>query len=127
MCYIVRQYDRRISMAQTMRLLPSNINGMAFKTDDGTTFKVVEGEYFPRQSVGRQHNRYLDSLRPGLLVSVSFHGQPVPVVTVNGGVVRLAKIELDEGEVHDGARIISGLLGVMETRQPMGLYPSRPS
>lgn len=101
--------------------LPSDLDGYDFKTDDGVKFTVVEGEYFPQGCIAQQHNSYLDALRVGLLVSVSFRGHPVPVIKVNGGVVRLKKVEA-KGETTTGSREISTLLGVLETRQPMGLY-----
>lgn len=104
-----------------LKTLPNDIDGESFKTDYGKKFKVLKGDYFPKNSIGIQHNKYLNSLRQGLLVSVSFHGQPVPVVTVDKGVVRLVEVEAG-GEVVKGSSVISKLLGLTETRQPMGLY-----
>lgn len=101
--------------------LPSKIDGMSFVTDFGTNFRVVKGEYFPQVSIGRTNNKYLGNLRQGLLVAVSFYGKPVSVITVNGGVIRLDKVNV-EGVDLNTAVAISEALKNTETRQPMGLY-----
>src|SRR3989344_5905285 len=97
------------------------LKGQTFRTDEGVRFKVLEGDYFSPGRIGKAHSRYLHSLRGGLLVSVSFRGYPVPVITVSSGVVRLVEVELN-GTTHKGSAAISKLLGVSETRQPMGLF-----
>ncbi len=101
--------------------LPKNIEGKSFKTDEGVRFRVVKGDHFSRNSIGRQHHKYLNSLRPGLLVSTSFYGQPVPLIVVNDGVVRLVAVETVDGQL-EGSLAISKHLKVLETRQPVGLY-----
>jgi hypothetical protein len=108
-------------MSKTLNRLPSDINGRRFKTDEGVKFEVHEGDYFSDRRIGRQHSKYLGGLRVGLLVSVSFYGKPVPLVTVDGGVVKLDKVEVD-GALLDSAAAISKKLGLTETRQPVGLY-----
>ena len=105
----------------TLKTLPNDITGQGFKTDEGKKFKVLKGDYFSQNSIGKQHQKYLSSLREGLLVSVSFYGQPVPVVTVDRGVIRLVEVEI-AGETVKGSSVISKYLGVTETKQPMGLY-----
>ncbi len=108
-------------MTKAIKALPADITGRRFKTDEGKKFTVVEGDYFSERSISRQHRKYLSHLQTGLLVSVSFYGQPVPLVVVDGGVIRLAVIQTDEKTLNHSAEI-SKLLGVEETRQPMGLY-----
>lgn len=107
--------------AKTLNRLPKDIDGKKFKTDEGVKFEVHYGDYFPDRSISRQHSKYLGGLRTGLLVSVSFYGQPVPLVTVDGGVVKLAKVEIG-GKLLESAAAISKKLGLTETRQPVGLY-----
>lgn len=94
----------------------------SFRTDEGISFTILETEHFPKQSIATQHRKYLSDLRPGLLVSVSFYGQPVPLITVDGGVVRLVKVECG-GETLGESLVISKALQVTKTRQPMGLSP----
>ncbi len=101
--------------------LSKQITGISFQTDEGVRFKVLEGEFFSSASVARQHRKYLGDLRQGLLVAVSFFGTRTPVITVKGGVVKLAKVELS-GMSLERAGVISQGLGLSETRQPLGLY-----
>lgn len=108
-------------MAHAIKALPIDLSGRRFKTDEGKRFKVIEGEYFPEHSISRQHSKYLAHLRVGLLVSVSFYGQPVPLIVVDGGVVRLVVVQANK-KVLGRSSDISKLLGIEETRQPMGLY-----
>lgn len=110
-------------MAQKAKLetLPSDVDGMSFVTDLQTNFLVIKGEYFPQGSIGKTNNKYLGNLRQGLLVSVSFYGKPVSVITVAGGVVRLDKVSVKGAELS-AAVAISEALKNTETRQPMGLY-----
>ena len=107
-------------MADMLQTLSGDLDGKTFATHSGVRFRVVKGEHYPEGSIAQQHNRYLNSLPPGLLVSASFHAQPVPVITLGGGVVRLVEVEID-GVTVTGAREISTRLGVQETRQPVGL------
>ena len=109
-------------MTKAIKALPADITGRRFKTDEGKKFTVVEGDYFSERSISNQHRKYLSHLQTGLLVSVSFYGQPVPLVVVDGGVVRLVSIQQKDDETLQGSSIISKLLGVEETRQPIGLY-----
>ncbi len=97
-----------------------NCVGVTFRTQGGTVFKVLQAEYFPRERIANQHRWYLSGLGNSLLVSVSFYGQPVPLITVDEGVVRLIQIEC-EGEVLKTALVISKVLGVTVTRQPARL------
>lgn len=108
-------------MPKRLASLPQRLDGAAFTTDDGRRFQVVQGQFFATSNHSEPHNAYLDTLRPGLLVSVPYHGHPVPLITVDGGVVRLASVEV-EGAREKGARRISTLLGVVDPKQPMGLY-----
>jgi hypothetical protein len=101
---------------------PQNIVGKRFRTDDGKTFTVLEGECFLQRAVARQHRRYLSDLREGLLVSVSFYGQPVPLITLDDGVVRLVEVECGE-ETLKTSLVISKALGLVTTRQPKRLSP----
>lgn len=108
-------------MPPVLKELPQQLSGTKFRTDEGVTFKVIDGEFFSANSVARQHRRYLGDLRQGLLVAVSFHGTRVPVITVKGGVVKLSQVEL-KGSTLEQAGKISKSLGLTETRQPLGLY-----
>lgn len=123
-CYNINQLIRRFNFNEgrgAMITLSNNLKGCSFKTDDGVKFTVVEQDYFSEKSIGRQHKKYLSALRPGFLVAVSFYGQPVPVVAVEGGVVKLVKVEIED-ETLENALAISRRLGVARTRQPMRLY-----
>lgn len=97
-----------------------------FVTDDKVRFTVLDGEYYSQSEIAQQHRKYCSSLRDGILVSLSFRGHAVPVVKVADGVVRLTRVLLcdTEKEVGDTASEVSKVLGVAETRQPMGLYSS---
>ena len=98
-------------------LFVKDVSGKSFKTTAGVMFKVMSAEYFPQESIAQQHNRYLSFLRAGLLVSVSFHGYPVPLITVERGVFRLIGIKIG-GEIIIGSLPISTALGITKTRQP---------
>ncbi|OHA15447.1 MAG: hypothetical protein A3H57_02740 [Candidatus Taylorbacteria bacterium RIFCSPLOWO2_02_FULL_43_11] len=101
--------------------LPPDISGLSFCIQGGETFKVLRGQYFSDQNISGQHRRYLGGLREGLLVSVSFYGQPVPLITVKGGVVRLIEIEIDS-TLFKGSHEISQKLKVTKTRFPIALF-----
>ena len=100
--------------------LPSDLTDRRFKIRGGKSFTVVKGEHFPEKDIGRQHQKYLSSLKVGLLVSVSFRGHPVPLVVVSDGVVRLVSIKMGR-ETLEGSAVISDALGVEETRSPFAL------
>lgn len=108
-------------MTKSVKRLTADLKDKRFKTDEGTVFTIREGEYFTDGEISRQHRRYLTQLKTGLLVSVSFYGQPVPLVVVEDGVVRLVSIETGD-EILDTSSAISEMLGVKETRQPVGLF-----
>lgn len=103
-------------------IFPTDITGRIFSTNGGTTFKVLAGEHFPSRGIGKQHSKYLSDLRAGLLVSVSFYGQPVPLITVGDGVVRLKEIECN-GAILSNALAISQILKITKTREPVALSP----
>ena len=46
----------------TLKTLPNDITGQGFKTDEGKKFKVLKGDYFSQNSIGKQHQKYLNSL-----------------------------------------------------------------
>jgi len=104
-----------------LEVLPSNIDGQGFVTDIGTNFQVIKGEYYSQSLIGKANNKYLGNLRQGLLVSVSFYGNPVSVITVYGGVVRLVEVNVEGVELNTAVAISEALKNI-ETRQPMGLY-----
>jgi hypothetical protein len=104
-----------------LELLSNSIDGQRFVTDFGTNFRVLKGEYFSQESIGNSNKKYLNNLRQGLLVSVSFYGRPVSLITVSGGVVRLDEVNV-EGVDLKTATAISQALKNTETRQPIGLY-----
>lgn len=110
-------------MAKILNVLPKNIDGKDFKTDDGIRFSVLEGEYFPQDSIARTNNKYCSTLRQGLLVALSFHGKPVSVITVDGGVVRLASVKVQDEEINTAVAISEALKNT-QTRKPLGLYPA---
>lgn len=101
--------------------LPSDLGGKRFKIRGGKSFTVVEGEHFPEQDIGKQHAKYLRTLKVGLLVSVSFRGHPVPLVVVSDGVVRLISIITGRGKTVAGSTAIAEELGIEETRSPLAL------
>lgn len=101
--------------------LPKDLSGRRFQTDEGVKFRIRGGKFFPDRTIGQQHARYLSTVRVGLLVSVSFHGHPVSLITVDGGVVRLTGVEINK-ELIEGSTTISKKLRVTQTRQPVGLY-----
>lgn len=95
-----------------------------FVTDGNVLFTVIKSEHYPQSAIARQHQKYTSALREGILVSLSFRGKPVPVIKVSDGVVRLKRVmqcetELDYG---DTSTELSTFLGVIETRQPVGLH-----
>jgi hypothetical protein len=104
-----------------IKRLSPDLNGKTFKISGGKKFTVVEGEHYPPRSISKQHHEYLDGLPVGQLVSVAFYGQPVPLVVVNDGVVRLAEITTGRGEAVKGSLAISRALGLEETRSPFAL------
>ena len=95
--------------------------GKTFKTDMGMTFIVIEDEFWPAGEHDKTNGRYLDSLKPGLLVSVWYRA-PTPVVTHKDGVMRLVEICI-KGEHLTGSSVISKRLGVERTRIPLTLSP----
>ncbi len=105
-------------------LSKKEVVGKDFMTDDGVFFTVLDGEHFPQSAIAGQHQKYCEALRDGILVSLSFRGKPVPVVKVSDGVIRLKRVKLktSETEVGETSTEVSQSLGVIETRQPMGLY-----
>lgn len=110
-------------MLKKISSLPvKSVIGCNFVTDDGTSFTVLEGDHYPQSTIARQHQKYCEALRDGILVSLSFRGKPVPVVKVTDGVVRLTRITVACAEVGNLSSVMSEALGVSETRQPMGLY-----
>ncbi len=100
--------------------LPNDLEGFSFSTEQGLTFTVVKGQYFHQKDIATQHNRYLSGLREGLIVSVSFYGQPVSLITVNEGVVRLIEINMN-GKIVLGSLEISRVLKLTQTRLPVAL------
>lgn len=113
-------------MRKIERLTRTAVLKGTFVTDDKVRFTVLDGEHYPESAIAQQHRRYCASLRDGILVSLSFRGRAVPVVKVVDGVVRLKRVLLcdAEEEVGDTSTELSKVLGVSETRQPMGLYAS---
>ena len=106
-----------------VRTLPDDITGkgMSFKAGRShQVFKIIRGQWFPYKKISNQHRDYLTGLREGMLVSVTFHGQPVPLVRLYDGVVRLIEVET-KGETLKGSRNISEALGVTVTRQPVAV------
>ena len=97
------------------------IVGKSFRTEGGVTFKVLAGEKYLDREIGGQggqHRKYLMALRPGMLVSVMFHGTPVPVITTEDGVVRLTEIECN-GRTCARSGIMSEALGVLQPKNPV--------
>ena len=109
-------------MQKITRLPRNQIVGKHFLTDEAVAFVVEDGEYFPQDSIARQHRKYCEGLALGQLVSLSFHGSPVPVIGVRDGVYRLKRIRLANGEAVDVAKVMSEKLNITETRQPRGLF-----
>jgi hypothetical protein len=111
-------------MKKISSLSRDDVIGQDFMTDDGVHFTVLEADHYPQSAIARQHQKYCEALREGILVSLSFRGKPVPVVKVSDGVMRLKRIMLTTTGVELGntSTEVSQLLGVLETRQPMGLY-----
>ena len=103
-----------------LNTFPKDTDNRSFTTADGVHFIVRESEHFPEKRIAAQHRKYLTELRPGLLVSVSFYGKPVPVITVEDGVVRLDKVVVGGAELT-GPAVISKALHVAKTRQPVRL------
>lgn len=103
--------------------LPVDLDGKSFITDFGTNFQVIKGEYSPHSLIGKADMKYLEDLRQGLLVSVSFHGIPISFITVAGGVVRLVKVNI-EGVDLGAVVTINEALKNSKTREPIGLYLS---
>lgn len=101
---------------------PRNLNGRRFQTQEGVAFRIFDCEHFPERVIAKQHRQYLLGLREGMLVSVSFYGQPVPLIIVESGVVRLIEIE-SGGNTVKGSLKISQLLGITQTRFPMRFAP----
>ena len=109
-----------MNATESKSLFPTDITDKRFTTASGTSFTVLRSKHFPAKDIATQHRKYLTELRPGLLVSVSFYGQPVAVITVEGGVVRLDKIEVDGVELT-GSTVMSRVLEITKTRQPVRL------
>ena len=95
------------------------IAGQTFKTDKGVKFQVVEDEFWHAGEHDRSNGRYLDSLRPGLLVS-AWYRAPTPLITQKDGVHRLVEVSI-AGESLKGSRVISERLGIEQTRIPVTL------
>lgn len=114
-------------MSRKIERLPSkDVLKKVFLTDDGVRFVVLDGEYYPESAIAQQHRKYCIALREGTLVSLSFRGYAVPVLRVTEGVFRITRVLLCDAEQEVGSTStkVSGVLGVAETRQPMGLYPA---
>jgi hypothetical protein len=88
--------------------------GQSFKTDGlNASFTVKKDKFWARGSHGPNdpNGPRLDALQPNDLMSVIYQGNPVPFIAVEGGVVKLERIEIG-GEKIQGARKISEKLGV---------------
>ena len=96
---------------------------LKFKTSNGTVLEVVEEESYSWQRVLKGYREYLKSLRPSVLVSVAFYGRPTPLITIEGGVIRLIKIRIED-EVYKGSAAISRKLGIAGTKNPRILTPA---
>ena len=69
------------------------LKGREYETETGLRFQIVSDQFFPAGEHDKANGAYLDTLREGLLVSASYHGTPVPLVTVRGGVVKLNEVK----------------------------------
>lgn len=99
--------------------MAKSVAGQTFVTDSGVRFRVVEDEFFPAGEHDKANGRYLDSLKPGLLVS-AWYRAPTPLVTTRDGVCKLKVVEVEK-ERLTGATLISQRLGVPHTRVPVTL------
>jgi hypothetical protein len=94
--------------------------GKKYRTESGKEFRVLAERFYPRGTHDRANGKYLDSLRAGYLVSAAYQGHPVPLITLDDGVVRLVEVEV-AGKRLRRATDISSHLGVSETRKPVVL------
>ena len=103
---------------------PKNLLGKELTTAEGVRFRVRDGQFYPHEVPTKQHAVYLNSLRKGLLVSVLYHGYPVPLVTVESGVFRLERVSIGtEVRALKGATAISKALGVVKPKRPVEVSP----
>ena len=107
-------------MSKISSLFAFEVSGKTFKIRGGAKFKVVSGRHYPENKIAKVCSEYLRGLREGLVVSVAFFGKPVSVITVNQGVMRLERVEI-EGRTLEGSSAISKALGLSKTRHPLGL------
>jgi len=99
--------------------MSARVTGTTYKTVDGKKFKVLDVQHFSHDEIGVANRSYLNTLREGMLVSVWIRS-PVPLITVNDGVVRLKGIEY-LGRLVAGSGEICKTLGITKTRHPTPL------
>ncbi len=88
------------------------IIGNFYKTKDGVEFQVLDAEFYSQRTVSFRYKRILD-FKPGLLVAVAYRGALIPNITMDGGVARLTKVEVN-GETFDRPHAISTAIGVKD-------------
>jgi len=95
----------------------SKVEGSAYLCNGDLVYLAIV-RYYAAEAISKQHRAYLADLPNGSFVSVSFFGQPVPLLVVGGGVVKIEKISKG-GDQITGTRAISAALGILETRKPV--------
>jgi hypothetical protein len=86
--------------------------GSSYKLDNGIRFKVIDTELYPAREVSHKFKTILD-FKAEHLVAISYRGTLIPNITLENGVVRLTKVEVD-GKVFDRPGAISRALGIEE-------------
>lgn len=86
--------------------------GKSFTSFNGTSFKVISIESYPKAKVSARYEQILN-FKAGFLVAVSFRGVLIPNITLEEGVARLTAIEVD-GQIVKTAKSISDILGIKQ-------------
>lgn len=87
---------------------------------DGKVFTVLGAEAYPASKVSKRYKPILD-FKPGLLVAISYRGALIPNITMEGGVVRITKIELKD-KAYDRPHAISQAIGIKEDMIPCYIW-----
>ncbi len=74
-------------------------------------FRVLDIEPYPRNKVSKQYLEIFN-FPAGVLIAVLYRGILIPNITFTGGVVRLMKVKIINGDVYNNPKAISEVLGV---------------
>lgn len=92
------------------------IIGQTYETATGVKFIVIDAEPYPAIKISERYKKILD-LDSGQLVAVNYRGTLIPNITVQGGVARLTKVDV-EGEIINRPGAISKALGIKDGMSP---------